>query len=97
MRLGSVVRRQAGLNDILSSFLSVYGVLFGILLGLLAVAAFEDRQEVDQSTTSEASALFALFHTVSSYPPPESTELQEAIRDYLQFVILTEWPALRKE
>jgi len=51
------VRRQAGLNDILSSFLSMYGVLFGILLGLIAVGAFQDRQEVDQSITSEATAV----------------------------------------
>ena len=90
------VRGQPGLNDILSSFLSMYGVLFGILLGLIAAGAFEDRQEVDQSITSEATAVFALFHTVSSYPPSESTELEAAIGDYLKFVIETEWPALRK-
>jgi hypothetical protein len=89
------VRSQSDLNSLLGNFVSIYGVFYGILMGLLAVAAYQNKVDVEQAIASEASSLFALFRNVSAYPEPVRLPLQESVRDYVQFAIDEEWAAMR--
>jgi hypothetical protein len=76
-----LVRSQPDLNTLLGNFVSIYGVFYGILMGLLAVAAYQNKAEVEHAIT---------------YPDAVRAPLQETIRDYVQFVIEEEWPAMRQ-
>jgi len=90
-----LVRSQPDLNALLGNLVSIYGVFYGILVGLLAVAAYQNKAEVEQGIIAEATAVAALFRNVSVYPEPVRKPLQEEIKDYVQFVIDKEWPAMR--
>lgn len=92
----ALVRSQPDLNSLLGNFVSIYGVFYGILMGLLAVAAYQNKVEVERAISSEATSLAALFRTVSVYPEDVRQPLQETIRDYVQFVIEEEWPRMRQ-
>jgi hypothetical protein len=91
-----LVRSQSDLNTLLGNFVSIYGVFYGILVGLLAVAAYQNKADVEQSISAEATSLAALFRNISAYPDSVSRPIQETIRDYTQFVIDSEWPAMRR-
>jgi hypothetical protein len=91
-----LVRSQQDLNTLLGNFVSIYGVFYGILMGLLAVAAYQNKAEVEHVISSEATSVAALFRSVSVYPEAVRKPLQETIRDYVEFVIEKEWPAMRR-
>jgi len=91
-----LVRRQPDLNSLLGNFVSIYGVFYGILMGLLAVAAYQNKAEVEEAIISEGTAVFALFRNVSAFPEEARQRAQESVRDYVQFVIDKEWPAMRR-
>jgi len=90
------VRSNPDLNALLGNFVSIYGVFYGILMGLLAVAAYQNKVEVEQAISSEVTSAFALFRNVSAYPEAVRRPLQEAVRNYVQFAIDGEWPAMRR-
>jgi len=91
-----LVRSQPDLNSLLGNFVSIYGVFYGILMGLLAVAAYQNQAEVEQSISSEVTSLGALFRTVSAYPEDVRKPIQETIGEYARFVIEEEWPSMRR-
>jgi hypothetical protein len=84
------------LNDMLAAFLQYFGVIYGLLLGLLAVAAYQDRSDVEEGITREASALAVLYRNIGSYPEPSRSELQSLLRQYTRHVIREAWPLQRK-
>lgn len=90
------VRSNPDVNALLGNFVSIYGVFYGILMGLLAVAAYQNKVDVEQAISSEVTSVFALFRNVSAYPESVRRPLQESVRDYVQFAIDKEWPAMRK-
>jgi len=91
-----LVRSQPDLNTLLGNFVSIYGVFYGILMGLLAVAAYQNKAEVEQAISSEATSLGALFRNVSAYPEDVRRPIQETIEEYTRFVIEEEWPRMRQ-
>jgi hypothetical protein len=91
-----LVRSQPDLNTLLGNFVSMYGMFYGILMGLLAVAAYQNMVEVERAITQEGQNLVSLFRSVSAYPEAVRKPMQETLREYTQFVIDEEWPAMRK-
>ena len=90
------LRKQAGVNDVVGYFLSLFSVIYGLLLGLLAVASYQNLSDVEQSVVSESSSLAALYRDVSSYPEPDRQELQSLLREYTRYVIEEAWPLQQK-
>ncbi len=91
-----VVRKQAGLNEVLGYLLGAHGVYFGILLGLLALAAYQNFADVDKLVSKEATKTGVVYRSVSSYPPPTRGELQGQLRTYVRFLIDEAWPEQRR-
>jgi hypothetical protein len=91
-----VVRRKLGpqpaSNDIVSYFLSAYGVFYGLMLGLIAVGTYESFADVDGVVAGEAAALAAVYNDASMYPEPIRSTLQERLRDYTRLLIEKVWP-----
>jgi hypothetical protein len=94
--LQTMLRSNQRINNVIGSFVSMFGIFYGILMGLLAVASYQNKVDVEQSITSEGASLFVLIRNVSAYPESVRIPVQKSIRDYIQFVIDTEWPQMRK-
>lgn len=91
-----LLRRQAGLNDLVGYVLSSHCAFFGLLLGLLAVAAYQTLSDVEKTVNREAGFLRAIYRSVTSYPEPLRSETLPLIREYTRYVIEDAWPLQRR-
>jgi hypothetical protein len=71
-------------------------VFYGLVLALIAVNVFETYSESSKIVSSEATAIAMLYRDVGSYPEPARSNLQDALRDYVEYVIQQAWPLQRK-
>ena len=98
--VGNALRRHtedpAGIGDFVSQYLSVLGLFFGLMLGLVAVASYENYGNAESSVSVEANEVAMLYRTVSVYPPPHRQLLQDAIYDYVDYVVEDAWPQYRR-
>jgi hypothetical protein len=83
-------------NDIVASFAASVGVLYAVLLAMIAVAAWTNYTTVDSLAAQEADLVHSLFRDIEAYPQFERDELRGLLREYVDTVIHTEWPALQK-
>lgn len=83
-------------NEAINGYFAGVGVLYGLLLGLVAVAAWQNYDNVDKITSTEATATAALYRDISTLEQPTKKELQQKLEDYLKYVINVSWPAHRK-
>lgn len=90
-----LLRGQAELNNLVGVVLASHCAFFGLLLGLLAVAAYQDLDDIDKSSTKEAEYLHAIYRSVNAYPEPMRSETAPLIRDYTRYIIDEAWPAQR--
>ena len=90
------VHTEPDINGLISNFVSIYGVFYGILMGLLAVAAYQNRADVAQGIAAEGTSVYAVFRSAGSFPEAVRVPMQEAVREYVRFVIDKEWPSMRK-
>ncbi len=89
-------RRDPAINDTISHGTSGYSLFYALLVGLLTVAAYENREQVEQSVLNEAASVGALYSDLSSYPEPLRSDMKELLRDYVLFTIHKDWPAHRR-
>ncbi|MFM8326892.1 MAG: hypothetical protein ACKN9U_18690 [Pirellulaceae bacterium] len=90
------VRRRHDVNDIVGYILSCFGVFYGLLLGLLAVASYQNFENVEGIVADEAASLSALVRDVTAYPEPERQNLLWLLRDYTRYVVKDAWPLQRQ-
>jgi Protein of unknown function (DUF4239) len=91
-----LIGRESGINDLVFYTTSGFSLFYGLLLGLLAVAAYQNLEQVRQNVFGEASSLASLYRDASLYPEPVGSEFRELLRDYTLYVIYKDWPAHRK-
>lgn len=80
-------------NDVINSYISGMGMLYGLLLGLVAVATWENYDNVDNIVGKESTSIAQLYRDVSTLQDPTKTELQDNLKDYLIYVVDVAWPA----
>jgi hypothetical protein len=90
------LRRQPGVNELVSYSSAGFSLLYGLLLGLLSVAAYQNVEKINGFVDNEAASLGLLYLSTSSYPEPHRGELQALLRDYTLYVIHKDWPAHRE-
>ena len=98
--LHGYIRERFGLSDMTNIGVNGYnnnvGGLYRLLLGLVAVAAWQSYNSASTLVSREESAIGALYQDVSSYPEPYKTDMQNALKTYVHFVIDSEWPSQSK-
>jgi len=94
--LSLFLRRQAGLNDLVGYVLAGHCAFFGLLLSLLAVAAYQNLNDVDRVVSREAGYLRSIYRAVTDYPEPLRSQTLPLIREYTRFVVEDAWPQLRR-
>jgi hypothetical protein len=83
-------------NDMVASFAASAGVLYAVLLAMIAVASWNNYTTTDAYVSQEADLVHSLFRDIEGYPRPERDQLRALLREYVDNVIHTEWPALQR-
>lgn len=84
---------EANVNGAISYVTSVFSLFYGLLVGLLAVAAYQNADEVERNAFREAAGIATLYEGLDSYPEPLRSEVKAMLRDYTLYVIHKGWPA----
>lgn len=79
-------------NDMVGFVFSSFAVLYGILVGLVAVAAYQSFDNVNDLATREASTLAAVYRDLGGYPETVRARLQGQLRNYTRYEIDVAWP-----
>jgi uncharacterized membrane protein len=91
-----LIGREGRINELVGHTTSGFSLFYGLLLGLLAVAAYQNYDEVRKSAFTEAASLANMYRDATRYPEPVRSEVQELLRDYTLYVIYKDWPAHRR-
>lgn len=87
--------RQPHINDMVAHTTAGFSLFYGLLLGLLAVAVYQNYDDVRKSVFAEAAGLATMYRDAARYPEPGRSEVQELLRDYTLYVIHKDWPSHR--
>ncbi|MDQ2881883.1 MAG: DUF4239 domain-containing protein [Actinomycetota bacterium] len=80
-------------NSIIDILVAGTGLFYGLLLGLIAVSAYTDYSNAEDSASHEANAVGVLYRDVSNFPEPLRSELRAGVIRYLDVVITEEFPS----
>lgn len=83
-------------NSIIDILVAGTGLFYGLLLGLVAVGAYTNYSNADDSATREADAVGVLYRDVSNFPEPQRSELRSEILRYIDVVINQEFPSAHR-
>jgi len=86
------LRIDVGDSEFSGSLVQSIMVFYGLAVALIAVSVWQTYSDVSKIVSGEATALAALYRDVSSYPEPIRLELQQELRDYVDYVIHQAWP-----
>jgi hypothetical protein len=89
-------RGDPQINETIGYATATFSLFYALLAGLLTVAAFQNRDRVQQNILNEAGAISALYAGMNSYPEPLRSDVKEKLRDYVQFTIHKDWDAHRE-
>lgn len=81
------------INETIGYATATFSLFYALLAGLLTVAAYQNRDRVQQNILNEAGAVSALYAGMNSYPEPIRTDVKEKLRDYVLFTIHKDWAA----
>jgi hypothetical protein len=87
-----IIGREPRINELVSYTTAGFSLFYGLLLGLLAVAAYQNFDEVRRSAFAEAAMLASLYRDAARYPEPVRSDVQAQLRDYTLYVIYKDWP-----
>ena len=79
-----------------STMLLAIMVFYGLTVALIAISVWEKHSEASRVVSQEATALAVLYRDASGYPPPVRAQLQDALREYVEYVIHVSWPEQRE-
>lgn len=88
-------RADPTINETIGYGTASFSLFYALLLGLLTVAAYQNREAVEQDVQAEAGALGALYADMGFYPEPLRSQMRAQLRDYALFTIHKDWPAHR--
>lgn len=86
---------REGHNEVAGYLFAAIGVAYAVLLAFVVIAVHEDYSSATSAADEEASILVSLYRDALVLPEPGRTEVQTAIKDYIDVVINREWPAMR--
>ncbi len=89
-------RGDPQINETIGYATATFSLFYALLAGLLTVAAYQNRDRVEQNILNEAGAVSAIYAGMNSYPEPIRSDVKEMLRDYVLFTIHKDWPAHRQ-
>jgi hypothetical protein len=89
-------RGDPQINETIGYATATFTLFYALLAGLLTVAAYQNRDRVQQNILNEAGAISALYAGMNSYPEPLRSDVKDKLRDYVLFTIYRDWDAHRE-
>jgi hypothetical protein len=80
-------------DQAVSAIFGAVGMLYGLLLGLVAVAAWQNYDKLNDLVDEEASAIIQLYRCVNVLKDPSHEPILEGIKTYTKDIIEVSWPA----
>lgn len=86
--------RRSAYNEVAGQFFAAVGAFYAILLALVVVSVWENLEDAELTTYTEANALPGIYYSSTAFSDAERADLQEIMVTYTRRVILDEWPTL---
>jgi Protein of unknown function (DUF4239) len=67
-------------------------VFYGLTVTLIAITVWERYSDAAKIVSQEATSLAVLYRDAGVYPAPVGSQLQDALRKYVEYVIAEAWP-----
>lgn len=80
-------------DQAVSAIFGAVGMLYGLLLGLVAFAAWQNYDKLNDLVDEEASSIIHLYRCVNVLRDPSQKAIQEGIKTYTKDIIEVAWPA----
>ena len=84
-------------DAVVPSFLSITAFIFGLTISTLAGYSFDRHEAAISNLVTESSAIDGLINTATVLPTQDRSQINLAIKDYLNAVIEKEWPAMSSQ
>ena len=82
-------------EDVAGYVTMMVGVMFALILALALVSVWEDKDSAEGHVATEASSLNETYLLGASMLPADQEKIQAAATAYADYVVHTEWPAMR--
>src|SRR5437762_13149895 len=79
-----------------SAMMQAVMVFYGLAVALIAVSVWQTHTDAAATISGEATALGVLYREVSGYSEPVRSQLQQLLREYVDYVIHEAWPQQRQ-
>lgn len=83
-------------NAVIGNVSALISIIYGVLVGLMALYLINTISATSDSVQREANALADIYRNSKWLDEPAKTNIQNNIRDYIKYVINTEWPLMKK-
>lgn len=83
-------------HDVAGFALGIIGVLYSVILGFTVVNVQNRSNEVSQTVHTEAVTIADLYRESAFFPKESRTGVRQALRDYVHYVIDSEWQHSKK-
>ncbi|HEY1975313.1 MAG TPA: hypothetical protein VGG89_02060 [Candidatus Baltobacteraceae bacterium] len=83
-------------NDVAGPIIGTIGTILAVVLSFLLIGNWQEYDGAAATVAQEASSVGDLYHSAAYFPPATATQLRSACRTYVDVVIGTEWPAMRR-
>ena len=75
-----------------SAMMQAVMVFYGLAVALIAVSVWQTYTDAGATTSKEATAIGVLYRQMGGYPEPLRSQLQQELREYVEYVINDGWP-----
>lgn len=82
-------------EDVAGYVTMMVGVMFALILALALVSVWEDKDSAEGHVATESSTLHETYLLGASMLPADQQRIQAAATAYADYVVHTEWPAMR--
>ena len=76
----------------ISTLVHSFMVFYALTVAMIAITVWETYDAAGKVVSSEATSLGTLYRDVNAYPSPHKAKLQDALREYTEYVIRESWP-----
>lgn len=80
-------------DQAVSAIFGAVGMLYGLLLGLVAVAAWQNYDKLNDLVDEEAASIIQLYRCVNVLKDPSHEAILQGIKTYTNDIIEVSWPA----
>lgn len=94
-RFVSQARLQSA-NDVSAQLFTLAGVLYAVLVAFVVVVVWQNFDQAQTSTGSEATAISDLLRDSEAFPPDARSQVQQSLVAYTKDVVDVEFPRMRR-